>query len=230
MGVDVVRPTRFLAIASETLRLVISTLGVDHVGELMRDRREVALLADLLECLVAWPQLAFGGHRIALPHVNVAPPEGDDPDPLPCRLHDLPAPLHELDCFSRAALHGDEMGEPCEDRRPERGSVRCLLEQELTTHRRPRSRSGTQQQRDDEPLDDLPLLEGISGDPGVRQRSLRRFGAAQQSPTEVVALSCQPPGTCETQVVSEVAEGGDRLLGSLDDLLRRDIGLREQAQ
>ena len=101
-----------------------------------------------------------------------------------------------------------------------------LLEQTLEAPNRLGRRSGTEQERDHEPLDDLPLLEAVTGASDVVERAFRRLCARLHVAVEVVRLGDEPPGAREPELVAELVEHGDRPLGDVDQLARRHLRAR----
>ena len=80
-------------------------------------------------------------------------------------------------------------------------------------------------QADHEPLDDLTRLEAIAGAASVtsaRSRPRRTSALA----VEVMRLRHQPPGSRETELVTELLENGDRPVCDVDQLGRGRLPTR----
>ena len=58
----------------------------------------------------------------------------------------------------------------------------------------------------------------VAGAARVLERALRSLGARRRLAAEVVRLGDEPPGAREPEVVAELLEDGDRLLGDLEQL------------
>ncbi len=87
-----------------------------------------------------------------------------------------------------ATEHRHQRSQPTQDLRLQERVVDCLVEQTLATLGRLGHGGGTEQERDDEPLDDLTLLESIVGTASVHEGALGSLGAQGKAPAEIVRL------------------------------------------
>ena len=74
------------------------------------------------------------------------------------------------------------------------------------------------------------FFEPVIRPPDVLERPLGGICACPCPAGEVVRLGLQAPRAREAELVAELLEDGDRTVGSVDQLVRRDVGFREQAQ
>ena len=97
----------------------------------------------------------------------------------------------------RATEHRHQCGQPTQDLGLEERVVDCLLEQPLASFGRLGYGRGPEYECDDEPLDDLPLLESILGMASVCERAVGRLRAQRKASAEVVSLCDESPGSRE---------------------------------
>ena len=145
-------------------------------------------------------------------------------------VHDRPAASDDVVGFRLASLHGHERRQPAEDLGLQKRVVADLLQQTLEAPNRIGRRSGTEQERDHEPLDYLPFLEAVTGASGMLERAFRGLCARLHVAVEVVRLGDEAPGARQPELVVELVERGDRPLRDIDELARRHLRSAEEAK
>ena len=194
----------------------------------MGQRGEVAPLSDPLQVLVRRPKLLLGRRRVAAPQVDGRPPEEHDPYPLSRLVHDRLAASDDVVGFRLASLHGHERRQPAEDLGLQKRVGADLLQQTFEAPNRIGHRSGTEQERDHQPLDYLPFLEAVTGASSMLERAFRGICARLHVAVEVVRLGDEAPGARQPELVVELIERGDRPLRDIDELARRHLRCAEE--
>jgi hypothetical protein len=134
-------------------------------------------------------------------------------------VYDLLASRQEGIRLVEAVLHRSEMGKRSEDLRLENKVVGSVCQKLPAALRCLRGGSRAKEQRDDEPLHDLALLEMIARPPCMRERTLGCLRALPGMPSEVVRLRNQAPRASETELVVKRLEETNRPFASVEELL-----------
>ena len=201
-------------------RLVVLLLRGERLGEVGRDGREVALLADRLEGREPGAELALGRGGIAgeeLDRAGVRAPAAVEHHQA-ALLQDRVALRRELASVVEAALHRDEVREDRGKHRLERAVAASLLPEAVTALDRRDGRGRADERRPAERGQEEEHTAAVAGALGVDESLVQRRFHVGDPALDEVGMRAQVGRLGRAGIVAELGEDAGCPVGELVEL------------